>query len=261
MFAHRLDNNHSKAVTRAKATPASECKCPPKRNDAWATLAMRPRALQESRKEENNSEQKGEMSGDQFHREHQCSNQPDPDKPKTKPFSEREISRAMFGLITARSIAAQAYNNLAHRDPYHLRKAEKTFQQPVSFETLDKNVTKVRTALDGLVIKQNVLAATCDEEQCNDGTHNFVAVTLNDLSAIWLCPFFFVQPGRTLATTFLHEAGHKANIDLNWAPGNERYCRGDDTIECDNICPLSGENLLENVDAWMRFIYCIAMSS
>ncbi len=44
-----------------------------------------------------------------------------------------------------------------------------------------------------------------------------------------------------------------AGIDVNWTPGNERYCRGDDVIECDNICPLSGENLLENVDAWLDF--------
>lgn len=262
MFTRHLDNGHSRAVARTKSCPAPECKSAPARNEVWQTLATRRRAIREGGKEENGSEQpKGEMAGDLFHREHQCSNQPDPGKPKTKPLTEREMTRAMFGLINARSIAAKAYMNLGRRDPYHLRKAAKTFQQPVSFETLDQHVTKVRTALDGLVIKQNVLAATCDEEQCNDGTHNFVAVTLNDLSAIWLCPFFFLQPGQTLATTFLHEAGHMANIDVNWAPDNERYCRRDDVVECDNICPLSGENLLENVDAWMRLIYCLAMSS
>lgn len=41
-----------------------------------------------------------------------------------------------------------------------------------------------------------------------------------------------------------------ANIDVNWAPGNERYCRPDDMIECHNICPhLSAQrrNLLLNV--------------
>jgi len=73
-----------------------------------------------------------------------------------------------------------------------------------------------------------------------------------------LCPFFFLQKGTTSATTFIHEAGHMANIDVHWEPGKEKYCRGDDIIECDNICPLTGENLLENVDAWMRLIYCIA---
>jgi len=231
------------AKARAQRSP-SPCSC-----TAWHRLATNVRAQDPQ-----------SVSGDSFHREHQCANEPDASKPATKPFTQRELSHAMFGLINARSIASQAYMNLAHRDPYHLKKAGKTFQQPVSFETLDQNVGKIKSVLDGLAINQNVLAATCDEKQCNDGTHNFVAVTLDYLSAIWLCPFFFMQPGRTLATTFLHEAGHMANIDVNWQPGNERYCRQDDTIECDNICPLQGENLLENVDAWMRFIYCIAMS-
>ena len=277
MFALDIDNNHANVVSQAKTSPAPALNSGPKHNEVWRSLALRsgtcgsnqgsscgrgPTQNGAVRKEDiSEGTPHGEMGGDTFHREHQCSNQPDASKPKTKPLTQRELNRAMFGLITARSIASQAYNNLGRRDPYHLRKAEKTFKQPVSFAELDKNVTKVRNVLANLTINQNVLAATCDEEQCNDGTHNFVAVTLNDLSAIWLCPFFFVQPGRTLATTFLHEAGHMANIDVNWAPGNEQYCRPDDVIECDNICPISGGDLLENVDAWMRFIYCVAMTS
>lgn len=200
------------------------------------------------------------MTGDQFHHEHQCAGQPDPDKPQRKPLTEREKTRAFFGLITAKSIASKAWGNLGRRDPYHLKKAEQTFQKPVSFETIDKHVALIRSTLDRMVIGQNVVAATCDEKQCNDGFHNAVAVTLDDLSAVLLCPFFFVQPGRTLATTILHEAGHMANIDVHFQPGKEQYCRPDDTILCDNICPISGEDVLENVDAWMRFIYCVAMS-
>jgi len=172
----------------------------------------------------------------------------------------RESQRASFGLWTARGIASQAYTNLAHRDPYHLRLAQQAFQQPVDFPTLDRNVSSIRSILDKLRLNDNLWVSTCDEPDCNDGSRNFVANTLDDLSGIELCPFYFIQPAKTLATTFLHEAGHMANIDVHWAPGNERYCRPDDAIECDNICPLSGENLLENVDAWMRFIYCLAAS-
>jgi hypothetical protein len=220
-----------------------------------------PGHAQEAGAEEKVPEQTEEEKRNyQFHKEHQCSNQPDPDNPQRKAFTPREHTRALFGLLNARSIVSRAYMNLGRRDPYHLKKAEKTFNRPVSFETLDKHVARIKNTLDGLTIGKNVFAATCDEKQCNDGDHNFVGVTLDDLSGILLCPFFFLQPGRTLATTFIHEAGHMANIDVNWAPGNERYCRPDDVIECDNVCPLGDENLLENVDAWMRLSYCIAMS-
>ena len=197
----------------------------------------------------------------EWHQAHQCAGEPDPAKPQRKPFTSREVARASFGIQTARSITSKAYSNLAHRDPYHLRRAEKTFKQPVSFETLDSHFLRIKTKLEGLVVGQNVLGATCDVKECNDGTHNFVAVTTDDLNYILLCPFYFMQPGTTSATTFIHEAGHMANIDVHWAPGNEKYCRGDDIIECDNICPLTGENLLENVDAWMRLIYCVAGGS
>jgi hypothetical protein len=244
-------------------------------NPVWQSLATRPRATGASgerrldlaranqpAKDDDTKELTEEEKRDyQYHKEHQCSNQPDASQPQRKPFTQREIGRAMFGLQNAKSIVSKAYGNLGQRDPYHLRKAEKTFGKPVSFATLDSHVLRIKSKLESLVVNQNLFAATCDEKQCNDGTHNFVAVTLDDLSGILLCPFFFLQGGRTLATTFIHEAGHMANIDVNWAPGNEKYCRPDDVIECDNVCPLTGENLLENVDAWMRLIYCFAMSS
>ena len=163
-------------------------------------------------------------------------------------------------MWNARSIATRAFVNLGHHDPYHLRMAERAFGRPVTLDVLDQHTSRIRSVLDNLTIDQNLLAATCDDPDCNTGSNNAVAVTLDDLSAVVLCPFYFIQPARTLATTFLHEAGHMAGIDVNWAPGNERYCRGDDVIECDNICPLSGENLLENVDAWARFLYCLSAS-
>jgi hypothetical protein len=262
MFELSIDNNHSKVRAQAPAACANDCKSAPKQNQAWHSLATQSRKLCCGRAStpEAASPKDSTMAGDDFHREHQCAGQPDSDKPLRKPFTQREASRAMFGLIAAKSIASKAWGNLANRDPYHLKKAERTFQKPVSFETLDKNVALIRSVLDRLVINQNLVAATCDEKQCNDGFHNAVAVTLDDLSAVLLCPFFFLQPGRTLATTILHEAGHMANIDVHFEPGKEQYCRRDDTIECDNICPIGGEDLLENVDAWMRFIYCVAMS-
>ena len=262
MFDHRRADL-AKAPPTVKPRPRelqSGRDRPTRPNPFWQSLAMRRSAVPPARKEENPSAETAK-GGDQFHREHQCANQPDPDKPQRKAFTQREMNRAMFGLLNAKSIASKAYSNLGNRDPYHLKKAEKAFQKPVSFEVLDKHVTMIRNVLDRLVINQNLLAATCDEKQCNDGTHNAVAVTLDDLSAVLLCPFFFMQPGTTLATTLLHEAGHMANIDAHYVPGGERYCRPDDIIECGNICPLSGENLLENVDAWMRLIYCLAMSS
>lgn len=195
-----------------------------------------------------------------FNREHFCLNAPDPSQARRKPFSTREEQRAVFGLWNARSIATQAYTNLGHRDPYHLKLAQQAFSQPVDFPTLDQNVGRIRNALNGLNVNSNVWCGTCNEPDCNTGTRNAVAVTLDDLSGVVLCPFYFMQPARTLVTTFLHEAGHMANIDVNWSPGNERYCRPDDTIDCTQICPLTGENLLQNVDAWARFIYCLAMS-
>jgi hypothetical protein len=195
-----------------------------------------------------------------FQRDHFCLQPPDPSGARRKPFSSREMQRASFGLWNAQSITSQAFTNLAHHDPYHLRLAEQAFHQPVDFDTLNQNVGEIRDALNGLHLDVNVWVGTCNDPDCNDGSHNYVAVTLDDLSGVVLCPFYFMQPARTLATTFIHEAGHMANIDVNWAPGQERYCRGDDTIECDNICPISGENLLLNVDAWMRFIHCLSMS-
>ena len=196
----------------------------------------------------------------EFERSHFCLTEPDPSNPTRHPFTQRERQRASFGLWNARSIATRAFVNLGHHDPYHLRMAERAFGRPVTLDVLDQHTSRIRSALDNLTIDQNLLAATCDDPDCNTGSNNAVAVTLDDLSAVVLCPFYFIQPARTLATTFLHEAGHMAGIDVNWAPGNERYCRGDDVIECDNICPLSGENLLENVDAWARFLYCLSAS-
>ena len=195
-----------------------------------------------------------------FEREHFCLEAPDRSQPARKAFSERERQRASFGLWNARSIASQAYSNLGRRDPYYLRMAQQAFSQPVDFDTLDLNVRKVRDALNGLQIDNNVWCGTCNEPDCNTGSRNYVANTLDDLSGVLLCPLYFTQPARTLVTTFLHEAGHVANIDVNWAPGNEVYCRADDVIECDHICPITGQNLLLNVDAWARFIYCLAMS-
>jgi hypothetical protein len=195
-----------------------------------------------------------------YDREHLCVQTPDPSQPTRKVFSQRERQRASFGLSNAQSIASQAYSHLGRRDPYYLRMAQQAFGQPVNFATLDQNVGRVRDALNGLHIDDNVRCGTCNETGCNNGSRNFVAFTLNDLSGVVLCPFYFTLPARTLVTTFLHEAGHVANIDVNWTPGNEVYCRADDVIECDHICPITGQNLLLNVDAWARFIYCLAMS-
>lgn len=195
-----------------------------------------------------------------FQRSHVCLDSPNPLNPTRHPFTHQEMQRANFGLWNARSIAAQAFVNLGHHDPYHLRMAERAFGRPITFEMLNQHTRRIYNVLSSLHIDQNLFAATCDDPECNTDNRNAVAVTLDDLSAVVLCPFFFIQPPRTLATTFLHEAGHMASIDVNWTPGNERYCRGDDVIECDNICPLSGENLLENVDAWARFLYCLSTS-
>jgi hypothetical protein len=267
MFALDIDNNHSKVFARSPATCATDCKSSPAENANWRALATSPRALKadggcgcRAATPEEATPETNPMSGDQFHREHQCLGMPDPAQPQRKPFSAREKSRAMFGLINARAIASRAWGNLANRDPYHLKKAATAFGKPVTFETLDKHVALIRSTLDRLVIDQNLLAATCDEQKCNTGLKNAVAFTEDDLSAVVACPFFFVQPGRTLATTILHEAGHMANIDIHFEPGKEQYCHGSDTVDCGNICPISGEDLLENVDAWMRFIYCVAMS-
>ena len=202
-----------------------------------------------------------EQREDDFRREHQCSNTPDPDKPQRKPLTQREQARANISIQNARAIASRAYSNLARRDPYHLRMAQRTFKKPVSFETLDSHVLRIKTKLEGLVINQNVLAATCDEKTCNTGFTSAVpAFTSNDLSYVLLCPFFFQLKAGTAATTLVHEAGHMAHIDVNWQPGNETYCSKDDTINCGDVCPVTGENLLQNVDAWMGLIYCLSSS-
>ena len=251
----------------SKTRKSGECGCsaPPvsknsaRQNSVWRALAMR--ADKPAEDEEPRKLTPEEQREDDYRRAHQCTNQPDASKPQRKQLTQREIGRAMFGIQNARAITSKAYSNLARRDPYHLRKAEKTFGKPVSFETLDSHVLRIKTKLEGLVLNQNVVGATCDVKDCNDGLHSAVpAFTSNDLNYILLCPFFFVQKGGTTATTFIHEAGHMAHIDVNWTPGNERYCSADDTINCGNICPLTGENLLENVDAWMGLIYCLSSS-
>lgn len=267
MFAHSLDNNQSKLLARSPATCANDCKSSSKPNPVWQTLATQPRALRTgsgcgcraATPEEATPDTT--MSGDEYHREHQCASMPDPEQPQRKPFTAREKTRAMFGLINAKSIASKAYQNLGNRDPRHLKKAQTAFGKSVTFETLDKHVALIRSTLDRLVIDETLLAATCDEKNCNTGLKNAVAFTEDDWSAVVCCPFFFVQPGLTLATTILHETGHMANIDVHFEPGKEQYCHGSDNIDCGNICPITGEDLLENVDAWMRFIYCVAMSS
>jgi hypothetical protein len=195
-----------------------------------------------------------------FERAHFCLGTPDPANPAEHPFTPRERQMASFGLWQARSIATRAFTNLGHRDPYHLRMAQRAFDRALTFDELDQHTSRIRGVLDNLHLDQNVVAATCDEPSCNTGIRNYVAFTRDDLSGVVLCPFYFAQPARTLATTFLHEAGHMARIDVNWAPGHERYCRDDDVINCDTICPLAGENLLENVDAWARFLYCLSVS-
>ena len=235
-----------------------------RQNPVWRALAVRAGQPSKDADEPVKDEEPRKLTPEEqreedYRREHYCVNQPDPDKPQRKPLTQRERGRATFGIQSARSITSKAYSNLAQRDPYHLRKAEKTFKQPVSFETLDSHFLRIKTKLEGLVLNQNVVAATCDEKDCNTGRPTGVpSFTSNDLKYIVLCPFFFTQKGGSTATTFIHEAGHMAHIDVNWSPGNETYCRPDDAIDCGNVCPITGENLLENVDAWMRLIYCVA---
>jgi hypothetical protein len=141
-----------------------------------------------------------------------------------------------------------------------LRVAQRAFHQQVDFATLDSHVVRIRDQLNGLRIDSNVWAGTCDNTNCNTGSRNALAVTLDDLSGIELCPFYFGQSARTQVITLIHEAGHMARIDVNWAAGNERYCHGDGSVDCVDICPITGENLLENVDAWAQFMYCLAHS-
>jgi hypothetical protein len=195
-----------------------------------------------------------------FLREHFCINPPVPGAPTEKPLSSRERAAVTFALWNARSVASRAYMNLGRRDPHHLRIAKTAFGGPVTVQVLDANVGRIKGVLDRLSIDHDLRAGTCDHPACNDGHRNAVAVTLDDLSAVILCPFFFTQHARTLVTTLLHEAGHMVPIDVHFTPGSETYCRRDDTIECDDVCPLRGENLLENVDAWMRFMYCVSVS-
>src|SRR5829696_749792 len=128
----------------------------------------------------------------------------------------------MFGMQHARAITSKAYSNLAHRDPYHLRRAEKTFGKPVAFESFDSHVLRIKTKLEGLLLNQNVLAATCDFKECNDGTHNFVAVTTNDLNQFCCArssscrraqrapPHSFTKRDTWLTSTFTGSPGKKS---------------------------------------------------
>ena len=195
-----------------------------------------------------------------FLRAHACYLHPNPANPLRHEFTDQERRLAIFGLGRARYIVPRALIVLGHRDSYHLRMAERTFGSPLTFETLERNTRRIMNALNNLRIGQNVFAATCDDEYCNTGRRNYVAYALDDLSGVVLCPFFFTLPPLGLAITFMHEAGHLARIDVHWAPGTERYCTDDCVIDFTNICPLVGENLLENVDAWARFLYVLSVS-
>jgi hypothetical protein len=190
-----------------------------------------------------------------------CISQPDPTRPQRRPFTPRERSKMIFALSAAQSMASRALMVLGRRDEYHLRQAARTFHRAdLDFPALDASVSRIRSALNRLNVFTNVECGTCDDAVCNG---NPLAYTKDDLSAVVMCPFVFNVPVTQLAITFVHEAGHMAQIDVNWMPGNEEYCTRDTVgVDPGNICPdLQSGDLTQNVDAWARFIYYLSVSS
>ncbi len=242
-------SNRKSAPQRAAARPG---------NQILLQRASDVRAVQLERQSGENGEAMGkEPTLDELQRYRCNQRDADPQKPQTQPFTDREKRRVQSALTTAQSTTSQAYGKLANRDPYHLKIAERAFHTQVDFATLDRGVSKIKAKLDAVDVDKNTVMGTCADSVCADDS---IAYTPMPLTTVIVCPFFFLLGPVAQAVTLIHEAGHMAVLDPNWKPGNEVYCYGDETMDCTDICPVKGQNLLENVDAWARFVYCVSLS-
>jgi hypothetical protein len=185
-----------------------------------------------------------------------CTGGPDPTKPRARLLTQHEQNVVSAALWQARSLASQALMVLARRDPRHAKMAQSTFHRALTVEQLQDTIRRIHDALDSLHVNGNLQFGTCEDDGgCN--TAGVAARTLLDLSGVLVCSGYFRQSLSANVITLLHEAGHKANIDNSTGnpTANERYCA--DGLDCETVCDLTGD-LTQNVDAWARFISCVA---
>lgn len=160
---------------------------------------------------------------------------------------------------TARNVTSQAMLALGSQDRYVSMLARRIFHlAAVDMPSMTETVRQIL----GTLANTPLLCGTCADPTCNRG--GVTAYTQDDLSSIIICPRFFLQNVTRMRRALIHEAGHAAAIDAAMVYTDlnpERYCRGNDVVECGNPCGLQASmNLLENVDAWAIFIECAAYS-
>jgi len=153
------------------------------------------------------------------------------------------ISRARLALGSG-----DRYMELLARQIFHLSEPDMT--------SIESRIVTTLRALRNAPI----LCGTCADETCNRPG----VVAYADDDDIIVCPRFFLQNVTQMRRTLVHEAGHVAGIDAGsvyTTLNPERYCNEDSTIECRDPCSrLASTNLLENVDAWSRFVECAGFS-
>ncbi len=176
------------------------------------------------------------------------------DGPARCEFTAREMRTLIAMRFEAQSMTARALTVLSRGDPYLTTTARRVFHVE------DPDMAAVRDKVGEILDKLRstpIECGTCSDDTCHQGS--VPAYTLNDLSAIVLCRRFFRMSVTDMRRTLIHEAGHATGMD-SARTTDESYCREDHAVECVDPCGNLTGSLLENVDAWARFIECAGLT-
>lgn len=175
--------------------------------------------------------------------------------PTQGPFTARQ-SQLLSGVrFAARSVTAQALQNLGSPDPYMRTLARRVFHLA---EPDMPGIIQTVSSILGALRSVPIVAGTCADAACREPA--VVAHVLEDLSTVIICPRFFLLNVTQMRRTLIHEAGHAVGIDSSLGDTSETYCRDDLRVECQDPCGNLSGDLRQNVDAWARFIECAAFA-
>ena len=192
--------------------------------------------------------------------------------PPVVDFTGRERRRVMASLMSARSRAAQATNNLSRGDRYMDTLAGRFLHESApNQDELANTARRIHEALVNTPFERG----TCANQLCTterDGRREGAAImadadvdhVTHTHDTITICPYFF-DPSHSISElirTWLHEAGHVARIDdpppgqpYVHPPNCETQRGGDPSCPqpyaSTDACP-GGDK--RNVDNWAYFI-------
>ena len=176
--------------------------------------------------------------------------------PPSRAFTPREQSIVSATRWAALSLAGRAVQALSSHDRYMATLARRIFHEPnPDLEELAATAARIHDAL----ASTPVVCGTCTNPVCGHAAGGSPLADA-DNGIITICPYFFHESHSLLQQrrTWLHEAGHIAGID-DPPPGtpytHPANCPVQTEGTCEDPCPQGNKN---NVDAWARFIECVA---